>query len=121
MRYIATHANIPVPHVIYNSVEPDGGGVGSPYMVMSRVDGMPLSSVWDNMEDTKREIILRQVIDILLELVFHRFDKIGALFQRDGDNATKQTWYVAPMTHSPDDNSISKAIPFITYTSALDY
>ena len=121
MRYIATHTNIPVPHVIYNSVEPDGGGVGSPYMVMSRVDGMPLSSVWDNMEDTKREIILRQVIDILLELVFHRFDKIGALFQRDGDNATKQTWYVAPMTHSPDDNSISKAIPSITFTSALDY
>jgi len=73
MRYIATHANIPVPHVIYNSVEPDGGGVGSPYTVMSKVDGVPLSSVWDNMEDTKREIVRRQVIDIdiLLELVSH--------------------------------------------------
>ena len=39
----------------------------------------PLSSIWDDMEDSKREIVLRQVVDILLELASQRFDKIGML------------------------------------------
>jgi hypothetical protein len=109
MRYIATHANIPVPHVIYNSVEPDGGGVGSPYTVISKVDGVLLSSVWDNMEDTKHKIVRQQVIDIdiLLELVSH-------IILARCRQCYQTKWYVPPMTHS-------LAIPSITYTSALDY
>ena len=116
MRYLTTHSSIPVPRIIHHCVEADGGGVGSPYMIMTKIDGVPLSSVWDDMADDKREIVLRMVVDILLELASHRFDKIGTLFQREhSDNATKPSWYVAPMIADIDN------IPSVTFTSATDY
>jgi hypothetical protein len=49
---------------------------------MSKVAGVPLSSVWNDMDDDKRQVILRQVIDILLELWSHRFDTKGALLKK---------------------------------------
>ena len=41
---------------------------------------MSLSSIWDDVEDSKRETVLRQVVDILLELASQRFDKFGMPF-----------------------------------------
>jgi Phosphotransferase enzyme family len=122
MRYLATHTTISVPRIIDHSVEADGGGVGSPYMIMTKIDGVPLSSVWNDMEDAKRENVLRQVVDILLELASQRFDKIGTLLQREGDrdSTAKEAWYVAPMVRSPDDTSVAKAIPSITFTGTID-
>jgi aminoglycoside phosphotransferase (APT) family kinase protein len=79
MRYVRAHTSAPVPHIINHSVEADGDGVGSPYIIMTKVDGVALSCVWDDMEDSKREIVLQQVVDILLELASQRFDKIGML------------------------------------------
>ena len=121
MQYLTAHTSIPVPHIIHYCIEADGGGVGSPYTLMSKVDGVPLSSVWDDMEDAKREIVLRMVVDILLELACHRFEKIGTIFQREADDATKQEWYVASMVSSPHDTSVAKATSSRTFTSAVDY
>jgi hypothetical protein len=45
MKYVQTYTHIPIPHVIHYSAEADGGGVGSPYILMSKVDGVPLSSL----------------------------------------------------------------------------
>jgi aminoglycoside phosphotransferase (APT) family kinase protein len=79
MRYLTAHTSIPVPRVIHYCIDADSGGVGSPYMILAKVDGVPLSSVWDDMGDAKREIVLREIVDILLELASHRFDKIGTI------------------------------------------
>jgi hypothetical protein len=57
---------------------------------MTKVDGVALSSIWDDMKDAKREIVLRQVVDILLELASQRFDKVGMLFQQ-GSHADSGT------------------------------
>src|ERR1700733_10325048 len=121
MRYVMAHTSIPVPRVIHYCIEADGGGVGSPYIMMSKVDGVPLSSVWKDMEDAKREILLRMVVNILLELASHRFDKIGTIFQQESDDTTKQEWYVAPTISTPYDTSVSNAISSRTFTSAVDY
>jgi hypothetical protein len=121
MRYLTAHTSIPVPHVIHYCVEADGGGVGSPYMILDKVDGVPLSSVWNDMDDANREIVLRMIVDILLELASHRFDKIGTIFQQRSDDATKQEWYVAPMVNSPYDAGVSNSVSSRTYTSAVDY
>jgi hypothetical protein len=121
MRYVTAHTSIPVPRLIHYCIEADGGGVGSPYIMMSKVDGVPLSSVWKDMEDAKRKILLRMVVNILLELAYHRFDKIGTIFQRESDDATKQEWYIAPTFSSPYDTSVSNAISSRTFTSAVDY
>ena len=76
---------IPVPNVYrYSSAE---GDVHLPYILMSKVEGVQVSSVWGDVDDDKRRIILRQVFDILLELWSHRFDKDGVLCKRaDGEN-----------------------------------
>ena len=96
MKYVSAHTSIPVPRVIHHSVDVDSGGVGSPYMIMTKVDGVPLSSIWDDLEDSKREIVLRQVVDILLELASQRFDKIGMLFQQENPTDPKKSWYITP-------------------------
>jgi hypothetical protein len=82
---------------------------------------VPLSSVWKDMWDAMRQMVLRMVVDILLELASYGFDKIGTIFQRESDNATKQNWYVVPMVSSPNDTSVSNAISNRTFTSAVDY
>ena len=123
MQYVRAHTNIPVPRIIHHNVEVDSGGVGSPYIIMTKVDGVALSSIWDDMEDSKREIVLRQVVDILLELVSQRFDKIGMLIQQESYTDPKKAWhimpYIGPSTPGPDDTTV-KALSK-TFTSVIDY
>ena len=121
MRYLTAHSSIRVPRVIHYCVDADSDGVGSPYMILAKVDGVPLSSVWDDMEDPKREIVLRAIVDILLELASHRFDKIGTIFQRQSDNTTKEEWYVASTVSSPHETSACNSVSSRTFTSAVDY
>lgn len=121
MQYLTSHTSIPVPRVIRYSVDADGGGVGSPYMLMTKVDGVSLYSIWDDMDDAKREIVLRQVVDILLELASHRFNKIGVLSKRECDGDSNESWYISPIVNSPDDPSYSQAMPSTTFNSSIDY
>ena len=120
MQYVRAHTSIPVPRVIHHSVEVDSGGVGSPYLMMTKVDGVALSSIWDDMEDSKREIVLRQVVDILLELASQRFDKLGMLFQRESHTDSKNSWYIGPTIPGPDGTTVH-ASPSRTFTSIIDY
>jgi hypothetical protein len=95
MQHVKVHTSIPVSHIIHHSVEVDSGGVGSPYIIiMTKVDRVALSSIWDDMEDSKREIVLLQVVDILPELASQRFDKIVMLLRQDSqpDSKNSCTW-----------------------------
>ena len=51
MQYVRAHTGIPVPRIIHHSVEVDSSSVGSPYIKMTKVEGVALSSIWDDMED----------------------------------------------------------------------
>ena len=123
MEYVQTYTHIPIPHVIHYSAEADGGGVGSPYILMSKVDGVPLSSLWDDMEDDKRDEVMRQVIDIIMDLSSQRFDKIGALFKSHG--VGKEAWCIRPMSYildpDPQDTIADQIASSATYTSCIDY
>jgi hypothetical protein len=61
IEYIEAHTNIPIPHIIHYSADFSDSGVRSPYIMMSKVDGAPLSSVWSTMEDRQRDTVLRQL------------------------------------------------------------
>lgn len=93
MRYIVAKTSIPVPRVIYYTVEAHGFGVGSPYMIMTKMDGVSLVSVWNKMENPGREV--KQAVDILFELSYHRFEKVGILFQKQAEDDKEQDWYMA--------------------------
>ena len=87
----------------------------------SKVEGTALFSVWNEMEDDKRDAVLRQVVDILLELSSHRFDKMGALFK--GDGVGKNAWYLKPesLIMEPDENSDNESLSGIMHSSGTDY
>ena len=119
MQYLSAHTSIPVPRIIHHSVDLDSNGVGSPYIIMTKVDGVVLSSIWDDMEDSKREIVLRQVVDILLELASQRFDKIGMLFQQENPTDPKNAWYIMPYIGPPDEITVLSLSK--TFTSVTDY
>ena len=121
MQYVRIHTSIPVPDVIHHSVELGSGSVGSPYIIMTKVDGVALSSIWDDMKDSKREIVLRQVVDILLELASQRFDKIGMLFRQESHTDSKNAWYIGPMIPDPDDDTTEQAFSHEIFTSAVDF
>jgi len=77
------------------------------------------------MDDDKRHVILRQVIDILLELWSHRFDTKGALFK----NPTivigkgKDAWYIesSSMFTDPNDTGSRHRLSTTSYPHAADY
>ena len=117
MQYVRAHTSIPVPLIIHHSVEVDSGCVG--YIIMTKVDGVALSSIWDDMEDSKREIVLRQVVKILLELASQSFDKLGMLFQQESHNDLKDAWYIGPSIPGPD-NGIVQASLSKSFTSIVD-
>ncbi|KAL6310265.1 hypothetical protein BKA93DRAFT_906697 [Sparassis latifolia] len=119
MEYVATYTRVPIPRILHFSAEVDPL-VGSPYILMSKVDGVCLSTLWDSMTDDNREIVLRQVVDILLELSNQRFDRIGALFK--GDGVGKAAWCVktASSFASPEDEIESSAMTS-TYSSGTEY
>ncbi|KAF9067664.1 hypothetical protein BDP27DRAFT_1296029 [Rhodocollybia butyracea] len=117
MKYVETHTTIPVPHVLQHSVHAEQK-VRSPYILMSKVDGTPLSSVWDDMDDDKRRIVLRQVIDILLELWSRRFDKKGALFNQADSSLHVQS---SSLFADPDDTGTRHRLSTTSYSHAADY
>ena len=118
MEYVERYTNIPVPHVYHCSSHTEGD-VHSPYILMSKVEGVQLSSVWDDMDEDKRRIILQQVIDILLELWPHRFEKDGVLFKRADGRDGKDAWYVelSSIIESPGDINFESTI---SHSNAVD-
>ncbi|KIM71435.1 hypothetical protein PILCRDRAFT_99463 [Piloderma croceum F 1598] len=121
MEYIGAHTNIQIPHIIHYSTYFSDSGVRSPYILMSKVDGAPLSSVWNTMEDRQRDTVLRQVVEIILELSSQRFDRIRALFREDG--MSKNAWHIKPMSFANADSSMiaHRVLSSKTYTSSTDY
>ena len=72
------------------------------------------------MEDSKREIVLRQVVKILLELASQSFDKLGMLFQQESHNDLKDAWYIGPSISGPDNRIVQASLSKI-FTSIVGY
>lgn len=122
MQYVERHTNVPVPHVYSHSTRAEGD-IRSAYILMSKVEGVRLFSVWNDMADDKRRIILQQVVDILLELWSHRFSKLGGLFKRDSGGEGKDAWYIddLPGEADPRITGSRNEISPISYAHAADY
>ncbi|KAG8957539.1 hypothetical protein FRC03_010045 [Tulasnella sp. 419] len=122
MRYVEICTKIPVPHVFDYSLGPDGDGVGSPYIIMSKVNGVPLSMLWHSMNETRRHAILAQVVEIYLELLSHRFEHIGCMFM--DQNKKEPTWRIGGMVVMPDPDggpTVTSIVSSRVFRSAFDF
>ncbi|KAK7471266.1 hypothetical protein VKT23_002674 [Stygiomarasmius scandens] len=114
MEYIESQTNIPIPHIIESSANAES--IGSPFILMTKVDGVPLVQVWDEMADDKRRVLLQQVVDILLELWSHRFDTVGALFKQPNGK-----WTIASSSSLDDSQAGNYGIDTTSHSNAADY
>ncbi|RUS16575.1 kinase-like domain-containing protein [Endogone sp. FLAS-F59071] len=85
MLYLAEHTSIRVPKVYASNADPENA-VGAEYL-MEKIPGAVIGrKEWAGMPIEKKEAILLQVIDIMLQLFQLNFEKIGCIF--GGENGT---------------------------------
>ena len=68
--------------------------------------------------DSKREIVLRQAVDILLELASQRFEKLGMLFHYESHTHPQECKVHSSWT---DDTTAHPSLVSMTFTSIVDY
>ena len=123
MQYIEKFTDIPAPRLWYYDPLFESEAAW-PYIVTDRVEGVPLSSVWEVMKDNDRQAILAQVADIVLELWKNRFDKPGALFQRqEASGEGRDDWYVESEAIFADTSALAFRYGLFStsYASAASY
>ena len=80
MMYLQHHTRIPTPKVFDWACESDPDnpmGVGVGYILMEKLDGKPLD--WQTASAEKREKVMKQLVDIFIEIDKHPFDAMGSL------------------------------------------
>src|SRR5271156_6667686 len=91
-------------------------------ILMTKVEGVRLVEVWNDMADDKRRIVLQQAIDILLELWSHRFSKPGALFKRDSGGEGKDAWFIDSLpNHNLHETGSRHNLSTTSFTHAADF
>ncbi|KAF8851886.1 hypothetical protein BDZ45DRAFT_131931 [Acephala macrosclerotiorum] len=116
MKYVRLNSPIPVPEVFdYSATRSDT--IGIPFILMSKAPGFPLSRFsWDAcpegmvssrkprpfLRKTSKEKILTQLGTITSQLLNLRFDKIGSLFEEDGEYRVEECLSPALIWHRRD-------------------
>ncbi|WEW60876.1 hypothetical protein PRK78_006364 [Emydomyces testavorans] len=78
MKYVSEKTKIPVPRIIcysigYNNI------LSLPFMLLEYIEGQPLSTQFEFLDDGRKEHVYRQLSCIYLELFQQQFNAIGAL------------------------------------------
>lgn len=78
MEFLQRHTRIPSPRVFDWACESDPANtVGVGYILMEKLQGTPLD--WQGATAAQREKVVRQLVDIMLEIERHPFDRLGSL------------------------------------------
>ncbi|KAK3690233.1 hypothetical protein B0T22DRAFT_463215 [Podospora appendiculata] len=78
MEFLQRHTRIPSPRVFDWACESDPANtVGVGYILMEKLQGAPLD--WQGATTAQREKVVRQLVDIMLEIERHPFDRLGSL------------------------------------------
>ncbi|KLO04574.1 hypothetical protein SCHPADRAFT_840467 [Schizopora paradoxa] len=85
LKYLAKKTSVPVPAVIFWNSDADNA-VGAEYMFISKVPGVPATSIWSEMSIDKKKNLVRQVAENLMKLWSLRFDAIGSLYLNENRN-----------------------------------
>ncbi|KAJ3784918.1 hypothetical protein GGU10DRAFT_270408, partial [Lentinula aff. detonsa] len=97
LQCIASHTKIHTPHV-YAWNTADDNPVGSEYMILEKVAGTPASDVWDTLSFEKKEVVVSEVAEHIIQLFHLRFETAGSLYRTAGIN---QDFTVGPIISVP--------------------
>ncbi|KAF5606678.1 uncharacterized protein FSUBG_5864 [Fusarium subglutinans] len=78
MTWLSGNTTIPLPEVIAYDAS-NKNPIAHEYTLLSRVQGVTLSDIYDNLSDEQMNQIFDQLIDVLTQLQSHPWDGIGGL------------------------------------------
>ncbi|KAF5698536.1 hypothetical protein FMUND_15063 [Fusarium mundagurra] len=78
MNWLSKNTTIPLPEVIAYDASTKNP-IAHEYTLLSRIPGVVLSDIYDNLSDKQQNDILDQLIDFLTQLQAHPWDGIGGL------------------------------------------
>jgi hypothetical protein len=78
MRYVRQHTRIPTPEVYFVNFDPTNS-VGAPFVLMERMRGVHLYTIWDKLNTEHKSAVIEQIADVLVQLSRLKFDKIGSI------------------------------------------
>ncbi|KAI8601442.1 kinase-like domain-containing protein [Dissophora ornata] len=85
MQFVAERTSIRVPEVYAWDANPRNP-IGAEYILMERIPGEPLNTIWKGLSLEKKKGIILQLIDVLLQLLDIEdttLDKIGSLYKEN--------------------------------------
>ncbi|KAF5618883.1 hypothetical protein F25303_12933 [Fusarium sp. NRRL 25303] len=82
MTWLSENTRIPIPEVIAYDVSTKNP-ITHEYTLLSRVEGVTLSDIYDSLSDTQMNQIFDQLIDFLTQLQAHPWQGIGGLMLDD--------------------------------------
>lgn len=78
------NAGIPAPKVFHFATESSENPVGVPFLLMEKIDGVPL--MWDMTTPAQRTKVVEQMADIFLALEKHPFRSTGSIYLSNGSS-----------------------------------
>ncbi|KAK0710702.1 kinase-like domain-containing protein [Lasiosphaeris hirsuta] len=78
MCWLSQNTTIPIPDLIAYDDSADNPAAHE-YTLLSRVNGVTFSDVYDSLDDARMTVVLDQLIDFLVQLHTHSWDGIGGI------------------------------------------
>lgn len=94
--FVRHATSIPVP-IIYAFDSNPNNNLGFEWMLMEKIQGTPLASVWDTMEFDTKQAAIRKLASWMAELSHIKFSKIGSIFMRYWQ--CQMEFYIGPAIH----------------------
>ncbi|KAH9038585.1 hypothetical protein EDB85DRAFT_2287521 [Lactarius pseudohatsudake] len=116
MEYIRTYTSIPVPTIYFYDSNPYNR-LGGEYIIMSKAEGVPLSSVYQSMSHKSLIALLNNLASIIIPLLAHRFSHIGSLYS--GPPLTQRSVPRNATAWSPSLATPTPASVSFSFTSSL--
>lgn len=110
LRYVRQHTTLPVANVIASDATPTNA-LGSGYVLQSRIPGVPLHTIWDELTHEQRCIVAQEIGKIILALQDVKNPTPGIVEATQADDGT-QKFFVRPFDiRSPCDVDWKAKIP----------
>ncbi|KAJ4466142.1 hypothetical protein C8J55DRAFT_440070 [Lentinula edodes] len=109
LQYIACNTTIHTPLVYAWNTE-DDNPVGLEYMILEKIPGVPANEVWETLPFEKKQAVVLEVAEHIIQLFRLRFDTGGSLYRVRG--VDQENFHVGPIISTPFYRALDGIIRF---------